>query len=76
MAKPNDKDVLHADCEAIQVMGRDISVVATNAECTKPTFKAIISADDAVNPGPVQFKIKPHKIFIFDFESEERIYTK
>ena len=76
LAKPGEKNVLHANCEMIQVMGRDISVVATNAECTKPTFKAIISADDAVNPGPVQFKIKPHKIFIFDFESEERIYTK
>ena len=76
LAKAGEKNVLHANCEMIQVMGRDISVVATNPECTKPTFKAIISADDAVNPGQVAFKIKPHKIFIFDFESEERIYTK
>ncbi len=76
LAKPGEKNVLHANCEMIQVMGRDISVVAANENCTKPTFKAIISADDAVNPGPVEFKIKPHKIFIFDFESEERIYTK
>jgi multiple sugar transport system ATP-binding protein len=76
LAKASEKNVLHANCEMIQVMGRDISVVANNEHCTKPTFKAIISADDDVKPGPVAFKIKPHKIFIFDSETEERIYTK
>ena len=76
LAGDKDKDVLHADCEMIQVMGRDISVVAKNELCTKPTFKAIISADDKVNPGRVAFKVKPHKIFIFDSETDERIYTK
>ena len=60
----------------IQIMGRDISIVAKNENCTKPTFKAIISADDKVDPGKVAFKVKPHKIFIFDFETEERIYIK
>ena len=74
LAKPNDKDVLHADCEAIQVMGRDISLVGRNKACIKPTFKAIISADDDVKPGAVALKVKPHKIFIFDSETEERIY--
>ena len=56
-------------------MGRDISVVARNENCTKPTLKAIISADDQVNPGKVAFTIKPNKIFLFDLESEERIYV-
>ena len=46
LAKDSDKDVLHAECEMIQVMGRDISVVAKNEFSLKPTFKAIISADD------------------------------
>ena len=76
LAAKADKNVLHANCEAIQVMGRDISIVGTNANCTKPTFKAIISADDDVKPGPVALKVKPHKIFIFDDESEERIYLE
>ena len=76
LASDKDKNVLHADCEMIQVMGRDISVVAKNEACTKPTFKAIISADDTVNPGKVAFKVKPHKIFIFDAETDERIYIK
>jgi len=76
LADAKEKNVLHAECEMVQVMGRDISVVAKNSNCIKPTFKAIISADDTVNPGDVAFKIKPHKVFIFDGETEERIYTK
>ena len=76
LAGEKDKDVLHAECEMIQVMGRDISIVAKNPNCTKPTFKAIISADDKVSAGKVAFKVKPHKIFIFDAETEERIYVK
>ena len=74
LAKPTDKEVLHAECEAIQVMGRDISLVGKNNASAKPTFKAIISADDDVRPGAVALKVKPHKIFIFDAETEERIY--
>ena len=74
LAKPGEKEVLHANCEMIQVMGRDVSLVGTNENCTKPTFKAIISADDNVSAGAVALKVKPHKIFIFDNETEERIY--
>ena len=74
LASKNDKNVLHASCEMIQVMGRDISIVGANEFCTKPSFKAIISADDDVKPGMVALKVKPHKLFIFDDESEERIY--
>ena len=76
IADGKEKNVLHANCEMIQVMGRDVSVVAHNKNCTKPTFKAIISADDDVKTGDVAFKVKPHKLFIFDNETEERIYFK
>ena len=76
LAKPSDKNALHANCEMVQVMGRDISVVAHNPECAKPTFRVIISSDDKVSPGEVAFTVKPHKIFLFDGETEERIYLK
>ena len=76
LAGNNDKNVLHGNCEAVQVMGRDISVIAHKPECTKGTFRVIISSDDKVAPGEVAFKIKPHKIFLFDGETEERIYLK
>ena len=76
LAKSSDKDVMHAQCEMIQIMGRDISLVGKHDLCIKPTFKAIISADDDVKPGEVALKVKPHKIFIFDEETEERIYIE
>ena len=76
LAKQGDKNVLHANCEMVQVMGRDISVVAHNPECAKPTFRVIISSDDKVAPGEVAFTVKPHKIFLFDGDTEERIYLK
>ena len=76
LAGPNDKNVLHANCEMVQVMGRDVSIVANNPNCIKPTFRVIISSDDKVAPGAVAFNVKPHKIFLFDFETEDRIYLK
>ena len=76
LAKSGDKNALHANCEMVQVMGRDISVVANNPNCTKPSFRVIISSDDKVAPGEVAFTVKPHKIFLFDGETEERIYLK
>ena len=76
LAKSGDKGTLKGDCEMVQVMGRDISCVAHNPNCTKPQFRVIISSDDKVAPGPIEFKIKSHKIFLFDAETEDRIYLK
>ena len=76
LAKEGEKNVLHGNCEMVQVMGRDISCVAHNPNCTKPQFRVIISSDDKVAPGPVAFKVKSHKIFLFDGITEDRIYVK
>ena len=76
LANKGDKNTLKGNCEMVQVMGRDISCVAHNPNCTKPQFRVIISSDDKVAPGPIEFKIKPHKIFLFDGETEDRIYLK
>ena len=77
VAKKGDKNVLTANMEMLQVMGRDVSIVANKAECIKPTFKVIVAAEDAENQsGQLFFKIKPNKLFVFDGESEERIPLK
>ena len=76
LAKPGEKNTLSGDCEMVQVMGRDISAIVKNEHCTKPSYRVIISSDDKVAPGKVAFKVKPHKIFLFDGETEERIYLK
>ncbi|MBR1847002.1 MAG: ATP-binding cassette domain-containing protein [Bacilli bacterium] len=77
VANKDDKNVLHAKLEMIQVMGRDVSIVANKDECIKPSFKAIIAAEEAQNQaGELAFKIKPNKLFVFDGETEERIPLK
>ena len=76
LANDKDKNVIRGNCEMVQVMGRDISALVQNENCTKPSFRVIISSDDNVAPGNIAFKVKPHKIFLFDGETEERIYVK
>ena len=77
MAEKGDKNVLHAHMEMVQIMGRDVSIVANKDECIKPRFKIIIAAEEAEGKtGELFFKIKPNKLFVFDGESEERIPLK
>ena len=76
LAKKGDKNTLKGNCEMVQVMGRDISCVVHNPNCTKPQFRVIISSDDNATPGQIEFTVKSHKIFLFDSETEERIYLK
>lgn len=74
MSKPKEGQGLHCDVEMIQVLGRDISIVAKNDSCTKPTFKVIISAEDQTSETKLTLAIKPNKMFVFDGETEQRIY--
>ena len=66
---------LCCDLQRVEVMGRDVSIVSTNAACTAPAIRSIISSDIKVDPtrAQVHFSVKPHKIHIFDYETEERI---
>jgi multiple sugar transport system ATP-binding protein len=67
--------VLNAEIAQIEVMGRDISIVAKNACTENPTFRVIVDADSKFNPvGAIKFNIKPNKIFLFNQETEERLY--
>ena len=76
LANEKDKNTLKGNCEMVQVMGRDISALVKNDNCIKGSYRVIISSDDNVAPGAIAFKVKPHKIFLFDGETEERIYVK
>ena len=74
LGNKGDKNVLHAQTEMTQILGRDISIVANNPLCTKPNFKVIVSAEDLSKAsGELSLKVKPNKIFVFDGETEERI---
>ena len=60
----------------VEVMGRDSSVVATNAASINPVVRAIINSDIKIDVSSdiVRFNIKPHKLFLFNKETEARIY--
>ena len=57
-------------------MGRDITVVSTHPESENVEIRSIISAENKVDvsKAEVSFMLKPHKVHLFDRETEERIH--
>jgi len=66
---------LHCTLSNVEVMGRDVSIVSTNPASINPSVRSIINADNKVDLGAktVRYSIKPHKFFLFNKETEERI---
>ncbi len=67
---------LNCKLSNVEVMGRDVSVVSTHAASQNPVVRSIIDADNKVDisSGAVRFNVKPHKLFLFNKDTEERIY--
>ncbi|MBQ9122509.1 MAG: ABC transporter ATP-binding protein [Lachnospiraceae bacterium] len=65
----------HCQLSNVEVMGRDVSIVATHPASINPFVRSIINADNKVetNKDTVSYKLKPHKVFLFNKETEERI---
>ncbi len=61
---------------SLEVMGRDVSIVSENAASLNPVVRSIINADNKVDVTAenVKYSLKAHKVFIFNKETEERIY--
>jgi multiple sugar transport system ATP-binding protein len=76
----NPKGALHCELLNVEVMGRDVSIVssheATSNESANKVVRAIIDADNRIahDAKEVAFDIKPNKIFLFNKQTEERIY--
>ncbi len=66
---------LHCKLSAVEVMGRDISVVSTHEALEGTAIRAIVASDSKVDATAetVCFAVKPGKVDIFDMETEERI---
>ena len=66
---------LRVNLQAVEVMGRDTSVVASHPALTGKQIRAIVSTDEQIRAdnGVVRFALKPHKVVLFDNTSEERI---
>ena len=72
----DDKGAMCCKLTGVEVMGRDSSVISTHPALEGTEIRSIISADSKVNEQAetVRFTLKPHKVHIFDKETEERIY--
>jgi multiple sugar transport system ATP-binding protein len=74
---PDEKGSLHNTLKGVEVMGRDISILSENKAAQNPVIRSIVSADSKnsidVTAKTVSFKLKPHKVFLFDRDTEERI---
>ena len=60
----------------VEVMGRDTSVVSEHPAAQNPTVRSIISAENEIDADAetVHFTLKPKKVHLFDYETEERLY--
>ena len=75
----DDNGPMHCKPTNVEVMGRDVSVVSTNPASVNPLVRSIINADNNnvnVASGDVRYSLKPHKVFLFNKETEERIIAK
>ena len=59
----------------LEVMGRDVSVVSRHPNSQNPVVRSIINSDAVIDStaATVSFSLKPHKVFVFNKETEERI---
>ena len=73
---PAENGAMTCQLSSIEVMGRDVSIVSKNEAMLTPTIRSIVDADYKISATAqsVKFDLKPHKVFIFDSETEERIY--
>ena len=60
----------------VEVMGRDVSIVSRHSASANPIIRSIINADNKLDTTAttVKYNLKKHKVFLFDAETEERIY--
>ena len=72
---PQADGPLHCSLRAVEVMGRDSSVVFCHPAAEADSIRAIVDSDYQVDGGAGQvcFALKPHKLFLFHKETEERI---
>ena len=66
---------LYCRLQAVEVMGRDHSVVSTHPAAQSAVVRSIIPSEETpqVKSGSVRFRLKPFKMHLFDSGTGERI---
>ena len=72
----NKDGALSCELQSVEVMGRDSSIVSKNANAETPVIRSIVDSDIKIDTEEktVRFDLKANKVFVFDRETEERIY--
>lgn len=72
---PDADGPFRCSLRGVEVMGRDISVVSENPAALSPAIRAVINSEHMSEIGSteVRFSLLPHKVFLFDKDTEERI---
>lgn len=62
--------------DRVEVMGRDISVICKHKDAHSDVIRAIIESEhmDDAKRDTLHFTLEPHKVFLFNKETEERLY--
>lgn len=73
--EPDVNGVLHCKLLNVEVMGRDVSVVAAHAASCNETIRSIVDSDHKIDVtnSRICYNIKAHKCLLFNKETEERI---
>ncbi len=69
---PDKNGGLVCELQRTEVMGRDVSLISTHPASHSPVIRSIVSSDtksDSLS-GQVRFSLKPHKVFVFDKQTE------
>ena len=71
----DDCGALECGFSNLEVMGRDVSVVATHTAAASPIVRAILPSDAKIPSASstVRFSIKKDKLLVFDKATEERV---
>ena len=71
----DEKGPMRCALRAVEVMGRDTSVVSTHPAALSDTIRSIIPAENRIEAGTaeVRFSVKPFKLHLFDAATEEAI---
>ena len=75
---PRADGTLRCGLTAVEVMGRDTSIVATNKAAILGTIRTIVSTEEIEHAQgeTVNFKLKPGRTYLFDDDSGERVRCK
>ena len=72
----DEKGALTCELSNVEVMGRDVSVVSHHEDSLNPIIRSIINAENKIDLSAktVSYNLKANKVFLFNAETEERIY--